>query len=59
MRACFLGQNVCARGFGMATLQTGPLELDEETGQPSPVPQGQTLSDCTKLSPPQVGSCRF
>lgn len=26
MRACFLGQNVCALGFGVATLQTSKLE---------------------------------
>lgn len=25
MRACFLGQNVCALGFGVATLQTPPM----------------------------------
>jgi hypothetical protein len=34
MRACFLGQNVCALGFGVATLQTPPLVLDERTGEP-------------------------
>jgi len=28
MRACFLGQNVCALGFGVATLQTPPLICD-------------------------------
>jgi len=28
MRACFLGQNVCALGFGVATLQT-PRMLEE------------------------------
>ena len=33
MRACFLGQNVCALGYGVATLQSPPL-LDEETGEP-------------------------
>lgn len=26
MRACFLGQNVCALGFGVATLQTPKFE---------------------------------
>ena len=35
MRACFLGQNVCALGFGVATLQTPPLVVDEETGKPA------------------------
>lgn len=31
MRACFLGQNVCALGFGVATLQTPPLITDDES----------------------------
>lgn len=34
MRACFLGQSVTALGFGVATLQTPPLVVDEETGKP-------------------------
>ncbi len=38
MRACFLGQNICALGFGVATLQMTPVlmddPLDEETGKP-------------------------
>ncbi len=34
MRACFLGQNVCALGFGVATLQTQPPLVDEQTGKP-------------------------
>ncbi|HEY4077096.1 MAG TPA: hypothetical protein VGM26_09220 [Rhizomicrobium sp.] len=34
MRACFLGQSICALGFGVATLQTPPLLLDERTGEP-------------------------
>ena len=33
MRACFLGQNVCALGYGVAMLQSPPM-LDEETGRP-------------------------
>jgi hypothetical protein len=34
MRACFLGQNVCALGFGVATLQTPPL-MSEPNSQES------------------------
>jgi len=34
MRACFLGQNICALGFGVATLQMPPVPVDEETGKP-------------------------
>lgn len=37
MRACFLGQNVCALGFGVATLQTPrPSEPAEDAGSPIP-----------------------
>jgi hypothetical protein len=32
MRACFLGQNICALGFGVATLRAPPLVMD----QPAP-----------------------
>jgi hypothetical protein len=41
MRACFLGQNVCALGYGVATLQTPPLhDANENTapGQRPPYP---------------------
>ena len=38
MRACFLGQNICALGFGVATLQTPPLLIDEQTGKPGEKP---------------------
>jgi hypothetical protein len=35
MRACFLGQNICALGYGVATLQAPPLVMDTPvTGQP-------------------------
>jgi hypothetical protein len=33
MRACFLGQNICALGFGVATLQMPPLMAADETGK--------------------------
>ena len=39
MRACFLGQNICALGYGVATLQTPRLVMDEETGQPLAEPK--------------------
>jgi hypothetical protein len=32
MRACFLGQNVCALGYGVAMVQTPPL--DQASDQP-------------------------
>jgi hypothetical protein len=36
MRACFLGQNVCALGFGVATLQTPPLLSEADGQEPDP-----------------------
>jgi hypothetical protein len=33
MRACFLKQNICALGFGVATLQSQPLIMDDRTGR--------------------------
>ena len=32
MRACFLGQNVFALGFGVAALQAPPLVMDKPVG---------------------------
>jgi hypothetical protein len=34
MRACFLGQNVCTLGFGVAMVQTQPLEQEQRLDQP-------------------------
>ena len=34
MRACFLGQNICALGYGVATLQAPPLVMDEPAEEP-------------------------
>ena len=34
MRACFLGQNICALGFGVATLQAPPLVMDRARLEP-------------------------
>jgi hypothetical protein len=35
MRACFLGQNICALGFGVATLQVPPL-AEDRSAKPGP-----------------------
>jgi hypothetical protein len=32
MRACFLGQNVFALGFGIAALQAPPMIMDKPVG---------------------------
>jgi hypothetical protein len=34
MRACFLGQNICVLGFGVANLQAPPLVPDEQGDEP-------------------------
>jgi hypothetical protein len=34
MRACFLGQNICVLGFGVASLQVPPLVMDEPADEP-------------------------
>jgi len=38
MRACFLGQNVCALGYGVATLQAPPLVMDVPAEEPIEAP---------------------
>jgi hypothetical protein len=43
MRACFLGQNVFALGFGVATLQSPPLVRDEPAAQPGEKPAQKPL----------------
>jgi hypothetical protein len=35
MRACFLGQNICNLGYGVAILQAPPLVMDEPVRPPS------------------------
>lgn len=34
MRACFLGQNVCSLGYGVATLQAPRLVMDAPARKP-------------------------
>jgi hypothetical protein len=43
MRACFLGQNICGLGFGVATLRTPPLVMDHPVAEPPPefVPESE------------------
>jgi len=55
MRACFLGQNICVLGFGVATLQVTPMLVDEETGEPVRLDAPQKPVDQTgtfRPSPP-------
>jgi hypothetical protein len=46
MRACFLGQNICTLGYGVATLQAPPLVMDQ------PV---RMLSEAEKAVSPGAG----
>jgi len=59
MRACFLGQNICALGYGVATLQTPRLVMDEETGHPLAELKAIPVDNApTSLStPPVVPAC--
>jgi hypothetical protein len=43
MRAGFLGQNICALGFGIATLQAPRLVMDEPVREPlAPPPANES-----------------
>jgi hypothetical protein len=47
MRACFLGQNVCALGYGVTVLQTPPITTeteDEKSAVPKDVADEESLS---------------
>jgi hypothetical protein len=45
MRACFLGQNICSLGFGIATLQTPPLVMDTPVQEPQePAPNREPIA---------------
>jgi hypothetical protein len=48
MRACFLGQNVCALGFGVAMLQTPPM-MAEPAPRSGPTPN--IIPDETPIRP--------
>jgi hypothetical protein len=47
MRACFLGQNICALGFGVAMVQSPPLDeaavpAEDKTENPREIPWAET-----------------
>jgi hypothetical protein len=42
MRACFLGQNVCTLGFGVAMVQSPPLEQAYEQPSNQPLETGHS-----------------
>jgi hypothetical protein len=46
MRACFLGQNVCALGFGVAVVQSPPVEQIRDRP-----PKDQELAPGTDWAP--------
>jgi hypothetical protein len=65
MRACFLGQNICALGFGVATLQTPPLMSEPNGPEPdlaagfapdlTPVRAGRDISTRDGSAAPSAG----
>ena len=50
MRACFLGGNVCALGFGVAMVQTLPLIEDAHPKDADPSPHPEGFSDVGSVS---------
>ena len=53
MRACFLGQNICALGFGVATLQVPPLVMDEPAEEtPAASPANEHIDQIKQKEPP-------
>jgi hypothetical protein len=51
MRAGFLGQNICSLGFGVATLHTPPLVMDQPLPESPPDSERPTV-DQHVSSPP-------
>jgi hypothetical protein len=55
MRACFLGQNVTALGFGVAMLQTPPLPEPEWQKKPEAAPKAAPQPpEPAPLHPPEA-----
>ncbi len=55
MRACFLGQNICVLGYGVATLQAPPLpddDTDKSTVRADPA-AGLARIDAKEFAPVQ------
>ena len=50
MRSCFLGQNVCALGFGVAMVQSRPLDPSQD---PSAGELGRPDSPLEDPKPPE------
>jgi hypothetical protein len=59
MRACFLGQNICALGFGVATLQMPPVPVDEETGKPVEPDSNKPVDQKGTFRPAGPAAVRF
>jgi hypothetical protein len=53
MRACFLGQNVTALGFGVAMLQTVPLPEPEPPENPARDPENPARDAADEPPPPR------
>jgi hypothetical protein len=50
MRACFLGQNVFALGYGVATLQA-PSLVNDQPGRPAAAKGGKAAPETKKTRP--------
>jgi hypothetical protein len=49
MRACFLGQNICALGFGVAMVQSPPLDEAAEAH-----PEDRAIETGPEIPPPGI-----
>jgi|GEM_PF-5373832 len=56
MRACFLGQNVTALGFGIAMLQTPPLPEPEPEKPLENPPRAPLTVEISETPPPAVAA---
>jgi hypothetical protein len=56
MRACFLGQNICNLGFGVAILQAPRLVMDEPVRPPSEAELHDSPTDEKAVSSALIGS---
>ena len=56
MRACFLGQNICNLGYGVAILQAPRLVMDEPVRPPSEAELHVSPADEKGVSNALIGS---
>jgi hypothetical protein len=56
MRACFLGQNICNLGYGVAILQAPRLVMDEPVRSPAEIELHDSPANDEGVSSALIGS---